>query len=167
MRGYDEVWVDEIAERAGISRGLLYHYFPTKRDFFVAVTECAASQVGELTEPDPTLPPQERLSAAIDRFLTFAESHPHGFLATYRGSLAGDPAVRAVVETAGNRQKERILAFLSPGVEPSVVQRLAAQGWLAFAREVTAVWLEARSPRREQICRLLEDALLAAFRAAT
>src|SRR5437879_6222914 len=43
-RAYEEIWVEEIAELAGISRGLLYHYFPTKRDFYVAVSRAAAAQ---------------------------------------------------------------------------------------------------------------------------
>ena len=50
-RAYEEIWVEEIAERAGVSRGLLYHHFPTKRDFYVAVTRAAAAEVGELTLP--------------------------------------------------------------------------------------------------------------------
>ena len=44
-RAYDEIWVEEIADRAGVSRGLLYHYFPTKRDFYVAVNRAAAAEV--------------------------------------------------------------------------------------------------------------------------
>ncbi|MGW2857715.1 helix-turn-helix domain-containing protein, partial [Streptomyces sp. NPDC001215] len=42
---YDEVWIEQVAEIAGVSRGLLYHYFPTKRDFFAAVVERAAAWV--------------------------------------------------------------------------------------------------------------------------
>src|SRR6266480_4589396 len=48
-RPYDEVWVEEIAAAAGVSRGLLYHYFPTKRDFFVAVVRQQFAHVAELT----------------------------------------------------------------------------------------------------------------------
>src|SRR2546427_10743578 len=79
-RAYDEIWIEEIAEHAGVSRGLLYHYFPTKRDFYVAVTRTAAEEVRELTEPDPSLPPDERVRAGIDAFLRYAEEHPQGFL---------------------------------------------------------------------------------------
>src|SRR5947209_10404289 len=60
-RAYDEIWVEEIADRAGVSRGLLYHYFPTKRDFYVAATRRAAAEAGQLTAPDPSLPADEQL----------------------------------------------------------------------------------------------------------
>src|SRR5947208_11102090 len=92
-RAYEEIWVEEIAERAGVSRGLLYHYFPTKRDFYVAVTRAAAKEAGDLTAPDPSLPADAQLRAGIDTFLRYAEQHSHGFLTAYRGSLGGDPEV--------------------------------------------------------------------------
>src|ERR671930_555067 len=81
-RPYDEVWIEEIAERAGVSRGLLYHYFPTKRDFFVAVVRSAVDEVYGLTEPDESLEPLERLRASVESYLDYAENHPHGILTT-------------------------------------------------------------------------------------
>jgi len=165
-RGYEEVSAEEIAERGGISRGLLYHYFPTKRDFFVAVAKAASLQVAALTQPDPALPAEAGVRQAIGRFLSYAETHPHGFLATYRGSVAGDAEVRAVVEEAWRRHEERILLLLAPGVEPSPLLRMAVRGWLAFAREVTAVWLESRLAPGERIIDLLQAVLFAVVRAA-
>jgi AcrR family transcriptional regulator len=160
-RAYEEVWVEEIAERAGVSRGLLYHYFPTKRDFYVAVTRTAAEEVGQLTQPDLDLPPQDRLRAGIDAYLRYAEAHPQGFLTAYRGSLAGDPEVRAIVEGGRRRQAERILAVITGGTEPSPLLRLAVRGWIAFAQDVTARWLEGREVSREAVCDLLSAALAA------
>src|SRR5436853_7646623 len=60
-RPYDEVWVEEIAAAAGVSRGLLYHYFPTKRDFFVAVVRAQLERLAELTTPDTSKPALESL----------------------------------------------------------------------------------------------------------
>src|SRR5436305_13021702 len=61
----DRVPVDEIAEAAGISRGLLFHYFPTKRDFYAAVAQEAARRLLVVTEPDPALHHTERLHATL------------------------------------------------------------------------------------------------------
>src|SRR6266540_3357316 len=60
-RHYEDVSIDEIATRAGVSRGLLYHYFPTKRDFFRAVVRAQAARMTQLTAPDPALEPIEQL----------------------------------------------------------------------------------------------------------
>src|SRR5438128_10633060 len=100
---YDDVWIEEVAERAGVSRGLLYHYFPTKRDFYVAVSRAAAEEVRELTEPDPALGPLEQVRAGLDAFLCKAAERSQGFLTAYRGRMAGDPEVRAIVEEGRRR----------------------------------------------------------------
>ena len=164
-RAYDEIWIEEIAEHAGVSRGLLYHYFPTKRDFYVAVTRTAAEEVRELTEPDPSLPPDERVRAGIDAFLRYAEEHPQGFLTAYRGSLAGDSEVREIVEQGRRRQADRIMSVVTGDAEPSPLLVLAVRGWIALAQDVTARWLEAREVTREQVGELLIAALAAAVKA--
>src|SRR5256885_3752097 len=141
-RAYEEIWVEEIAELAGISRGLLYHYFPSKRDSYVAVSRAAAAEAGEVSAPDPSLPPSERLRAGIDAFVRYAEEHSHGFLTAYRGSLAGDSEVRAIVEEGRQRQAARILDAVAGDVEPSPLVRLAVHGWIALAQSITPQWLQ-------------------------
>lgn len=158
-RAYDSIQVEEIAQRAGISRGLLYHYFPTKRDFYVAVQRSAAVDIAALTAPDSGLNPQDQVRAGVGAFVEYAEAHPHGFLTAYRGSLAGDPEVRATIEQGRQRQLERILAVLAPGRAPSPLLTLALRGWIAFAQEVIAHWLEERPASRAQISELLVRAL--------
>src|SRR5437763_15097284 len=86
-RPYDEVRIDEVAARAGVSRGLLYHYFPTKRDFYVDVVRESIADAYEFSEPDPSLPPLERLRTSVDGWLDYAESNAAGFLTTYGAGL--------------------------------------------------------------------------------
>jgi len=166
-RAYDELWVEEIAERAGISRGLLYRYFPTKRDFYVEVTRAAAAEAGELTAPDASQPPDEQLRSGIDAFLRYAEEHSQGFLTAYRGSLAGDPEVRAIVEEGRLRQSARIINIVVGDSEPPPLMCLAVQGWIAFAQNVIAQWLEQREPEREAVRDLLIGVLTGAIAGAT
>lgn len=161
-KGYEDVSVDDLANRAGISRGLLYHYFPSKRDFFIAVTEAAAAEVRELTRPDTSLAPAARLAAAVDAFLAYAEAHPQGFLTTYRGSVAGDPAIRNVVARARRRQGRRIVEVIAPGRAASPLLGLAVEGWLSFAQEVTASWLQKPSLPRSRVRDMLIRVLLCA-----
>ena len=90
-RPFDEVSIDDIAAAAGISKGLLYHYFPSKRDFYVAVIRSAADEMQALTEPDPALEPRERLAAALERYLEYVETHARGYATVLR---AGSAATR-------------------------------------------------------------------------
>ena len=69
---YDEVSIEDLAERAAISKGLLYHYFPTKRDYYAAVVREAARQLVTLTDLPEAMPPAQRLLEGLSRYLSAA-----------------------------------------------------------------------------------------------
>src|SRR3954471_6483441 len=95
---YDDVRIERVAEIAGVSRGLLYHYFPTKRDFFAAVVERESERMLRMTTAVPGVPVREQLAAGLDVFLEYVETHAHGFRAFHRADAAGDQAVRKVYQ---------------------------------------------------------------------
>src|SRR6478752_927431 len=65
-RAYDDVSIDDLARAAKISKGLLYHYFPTKRDLYVAgLREIAEELIERCTKLPADLPPNERVRAAL------------------------------------------------------------------------------------------------------
>src|SRR5882757_3163341 len=72
---YDELSMNKIAAEAGISKALLYHYFPSKRAFFEQTLSAWAGQLRERTEPDPALPPLEQLQGSLDAFLSLVEEN--------------------------------------------------------------------------------------------
>src|SRR5215471_68814 len=84
-RAYDDVSIDDLARVAKVSKGLLYHYFPTKRDFYAATVREPARQLLARTEIDPALPPLERLDKALDAYLDYVEEHGPAFSALLRG----------------------------------------------------------------------------------
>ena len=118
---YDEVWIEQVAEIAGVSRGLLYHYFPTKRDFFAAVVERESERMLRMTAAVPGVPAREQLAAGLDTFLEYVQAHAHGFRAFHRADAAGDQAVRRVYQRALAAQERQILAALAadPELGPS------------------------------------------------
>ena len=63
-RDYDDVSVDEVAEAAGVSHGLVFQYFGSKKGLYVACLEPLIVDFRERVEPDPELPPVERLRRA-------------------------------------------------------------------------------------------------------
>jgi AcrR family transcriptional regulator len=72
---YGELSMAEIARQAGISKALLYHYFPSKRDFFVATLQRAADELRARTEPDPAKPPLEQLTGSLEGYLELIEEN--------------------------------------------------------------------------------------------
>src|SRR5947199_2661723 len=72
---YDELSMSAIAREAGISKALLYHYFPSKQAFFVATLQDPAERLAERVRPDPGQPPAEQLSRALDAWLAWVEDN--------------------------------------------------------------------------------------------
>jgi AcrR family transcriptional regulator len=168
-RPFDEVSIDDIAAAAGISKGLLYHYFPSKRDFYVAVIRSAADEMQALTEPDPALEPRERLAAALERYLEYVETHARGYATVLRAGIGSDPAVADIVEEVRGAMVARLLDDLPvtpPGEEPPVALRVAVRGWVGFVEAASLDWLEhrglARAGLREMLIAALDGAVSAA-----
>jgi AcrR family transcriptional regulator len=163
---YDDVWIEQVAEIAGVSRGLLYHYFPTKRDFFAAVVERESERMLRMTAAVPGVPVRDQLAGGLDAFLEYVQAHAHGYRAFHRADAAGDQAVRRVYQLALDAQERQILAALAtdpefgPACEGRPEVRLAVRGWLAFTTSVCLEWLRGTELSRDQVRELCARALL-------
>lgn len=171
-RPVDEVSIEEIARAAGVSKGLLYHYFPTKKDFLIAALERGQEELATLTAPDPDLPPAEQLTASLDRFLTFVEEHEAAYATIFRSRGGGDQEIQAVLE-AGRRQRIDAVIESLAGWEPAPasVERTpsletAVQGWFFFIEGAVLRWLEHRDMERDELRELLGLALIGSLQAA-
>jgi AcrR family transcriptional regulator len=170
-RPHEEVSIEEIAETAGVSKGLLYHYFPTKKDFLVAAIKRGQRQLAERLVPDPSLPAEARLDASLEGFLDYVEGHATAYVAIFRGG-SGDPEIRAVLDAGRSEQMKALIdslgdweaspvkAELSPALETAV------QGWMFFVEGAVLRWIEFGDLDRGQIRMLLKTALGGALFAA-
>jgi AcrR family transcriptional regulator len=171
-RPYDEVSIEEIAEAAGISKGLLYHYFLTKKDFVVAVLREEVERVTALTAPDPALAPLEQIDASLDAFLDYVEHHASAYATIFRTRGGGDPDIRAVLEEGRDRRVQVVLdgvagQLLAAGARhDSPVLRSAVQGWIFFVEGVLLRWLDQRDLTRDELRVLLRSVLIDSLRAA-
>lgn len=170
-RPHTDVSIEEIAEAAGVSKGLLYHYFPTKGEFIVAALERGQQELAERLAPDPSLPPVQRLDASLDAFLDYVEEHPAAFAAIFRGE-SEDPAVTAAVEAGRAAQMDTLMTSIGEwdgapvSVERTPELEAAVQGWLFFVEGAVLHWLEAANLDRDRLRVLLRAALGGAVLAA-
>ena len=165
-RPFDEVSIDDIAAAAGISKGLLYHYFPSKREFYVAVVRHSADEMQAITETDPQLAPLERLAAGLDRYLEYVDTHARGYATVLRAGIGSDPEVAAIVEGVRGAMAGRILDDLTVDASAPPGVRIAVRGWVGFAEAASLEWLERRDLTRDELRELLIQALRSVVEAA-
>jgi AcrR family transcriptional regulator len=147
-RPYDEVRIDEIAERAGVSRALMYHYFPDKRAFFAAVVKDEADRLYQATNE---LPPTgltffEEIRLGVLAYMAYHEQNPEAAWAAYVGLGRSDPVLLGIDDEAKNRQMDHIMGRIgefvgaTPGktLEPDVGRdlRVIIQGWITMTFEI-------------------------------
>ena len=154
---YDEVSIEDLAERAAISKGLLYHYFPTKRDYYAAVVREAARQLVTLTDLPEAMPPAQRLLEGLSRYLSFVERHAPAYSTLLRGGIGSDPEVAAVIEETRQALLHRILRGIG---EVDVTLRLTLRGWIGFVEATSLEWLDHRELDREAMLSLWASSLL-------
>jgi AcrR family transcriptional regulator len=148
------------ARAAGISKGLLYHYFPSKRDLFVATLEAAAAELRTITEPDPSLPIPEQLVSVLDAYLAWIDAHADSYAKLLESASVSDD-VRSYMAQVRAGTVERMLDVLVSGGDPAAV-RTALHGFLWFMDGACLEWLANRDLSRDQ----LRDMLVTTFAGA-
>ena len=141
----------EVAREAGVARGLLHHYFGTKRDLYREVVRSMLRY--------PAVPSEDADPAiAIDRWLTMVSRNREAWLAALGASgPVRDPEVDALVEAGREEAVDRLIATL--GLRPTAHLRAALRAYSAFAEAATVEWLVRRRLTRRQIHDLLLSTL--------
>jgi len=163
-RSYDEIPIDEVAQRAGISKGLLYHYFRGKRDFYIATVQFAADELTSYLTPDPSLDAVAQVNQGVDRYLRYVEKKAASYVSLMRSGIGADPELEAVVATVRQRLMELVLSR-TPGKE-SPARRVAVRGWVGFVEAASLDWLQHKDLDREQLRDLCVRMLLASIAAS-
>ena len=152
-----ELTIDEVARRAGISRSLLFHYFATKREYYTAVTRAAADLMLEHLLPAAGDPPDEQVAGMLDRYVGWVETFRESHLAFVRGAAGGDPWVAEVYQDTRNRLVAVALQAL--GLTDDALCRQLVLAWFAFTEDLVGSWAEEPSMPRPELLVLLRDVL--------
>jgi AcrR family transcriptional regulator len=165
-RTYDEVSIDELARAAGISKGLLYHYFPTKRDFYVATVRHAAKDLLDRTFLPSDMDPIERLQGGLDAFLDYVSEHGTAYMSLLRSGIGADLEVARIVDETREAFSARLIEGL--GVDaPGPLVRVALRGWVGFVEAATVDWLSSgRVAKRESLRAILVEVLFGSVQIA-
>lgn len=166
-RSYDDVSIDDLAREAKISKGLLYHYFPTKRDLYVAgLTEIADELVAAITGVPADLPPIERVRLSLDAYLDFVNRRAPAFISLMRGGIGSDPDVAKVIDGVRQRLFDSFLGGspFAPMLAGDVRFETAVRGWIGFVEHVSLDWAAQPRMERTELREMLAQILLEIMR---
>jgi AcrR family transcriptional regulator len=159
---YEEISMRQIAQAAGISKPLLYHYFPSKIELFKAAVADQAAELATVIRPTGDGPPLQQLTDSLDAYLTWIAANSQAWLKLMR-SAATLPEASELIEGFRRGTLEQILGALTGGDVPRPALRTALQGWLGYVDGAILDWVGAGVDlTREQV----RDLIVAAFGAA-
>lgn len=142
-RSLDELSIDLLAEEAGISRGLLYHYFGNKHAFHEAVVRRAADDLIAQTAPPADGEPMERMLTSLAAYLDYVVANHEGYLSLVKAAQGGNETLREIYEEARSALNSRIFREDAQGdiIPDTPATRLVVRGWSAMVEEIVLSWI--------------------------
>ena len=150
--------IDEVAAEAGISRGLLFHYFPTKRDYHLACIEAAGRRILRNTEVDPALPPREQVESMVRLFVEQIERRRAFYLSLLHGTGTADVSLVEVYDAIWDEATTRVMTALALAAPT----RAVVHAWWAYVEDQALSWSAEPAGRRT---RSLEELVTHSVRA--
>ncbi|MEW2418156.1 helix-turn-helix domain-containing protein [Streptomyces sp. NPDC046866] len=149
---YDDVLMEDVAERAGVSRALLYQHFATKRELFAALYRQVAEHLLARTRLDPADTLVEQLTEGLDAHIAYFAENRNTVLAANR-ALAGDPVIQTIISDELDALRERLLGVL-PLADGAARQAVSGvlKSWLVFVQVLCVDWLAQTAETRQPRC---------------
>ena len=172
-RPLEEVSIEVLSEEAGISRGLLYHYFGNKQDFHRAVVRRAADDLVAVTAPGQGDDLVAVLTDSLGAYVDYVVANRPGYLSLVRAAAGGNEALREIYEEARASLTDRMLersgepGVAALGYEDTPAVRLMVRGWSALAESVVLDWsADPDGVTRDELLAALAGSLFGALDAA-
>jgi AcrR family transcriptional regulator len=147
--GYHAAAMDEIAERAGVSKPVLYQHFPGKLELYMALLETHVDElVRRVTDAMATTTDNKlRVRNAVGAFFDFVDGESQAFRLVFESDLRGEPVVQDAVERATEASVRVITATITADVGLDEDRaRLLAVGLVGISQVAARSWLAAQRP---------------------
>ncbi|MFL6153946.1 MAG: TetR/AcrR family transcriptional regulator [Ornithinibacter sp.] len=145
-RPVQELSLDEVAAEAGVSRGLLFHYFPTKTDYHRAVVEAARRRVGRNVSPDAGVAGDAAVRQVVERFLDQVARRRASYVALVLGQA---PIARAAGEDPVETVREHVAGVVVAATGLPEAALPAVHGWVAYLEDRALQWAALPVPERD------------------
>lgn len=157
--GYHAAAMDDIAERAGVSKPVLYQHFPGKLELYLALLDSSCDALVEAVRRAlaSTHDNEERVAATMNAYLDFVEDEGGAFRLVFESDLTNEPAVRERVDRVSRDCAEAISAVIQEDTGlPREESMLLAAGLAGLAQVTARWWISSGRPiGREEAAKLL------------
>ncbi len=143
-QGYHAAAMDDIADRAGVSKPVLYQHFPGKLDLYLALLDASCDAIIDncRTALESTQDNKQRVAAAIDVFYGYVAHDAGAFRLVFESDLTNEPEVRAHVDRVTVECADMIAAVIHDDTGlPSSASRLLAVSLVGMAQVSARFWL--------------------------
>ena len=143
-QGYHAAAMDDIAERAGVSKPVLYQHFPGKLDLYLALLDVACDQVIDNCRAAlaATHDNKTRVAAAMAAFYTYVAAENGAFRLVFESDLTSEPAVREHVERVTTECAAMIADVIHDDTGlPGEASRLLAVSLVGMAQVSARFWI--------------------------
>lgn len=160
-RGYHAAGMDEIADRAGVSKPVLYQHFPGKRDLYLALLDSADEQIVAevLTSMKSSSDNRERVTATISAYFAFVDREGGAYRLVFESDLVNDPQVRSRIAQVQEHCAQAVAEVIRHDTECTQQEAmLLATGVVGMAQVAARHWLaDGRAMSQEQAVRLVAE----------
>jgi len=146
---YDDVLVEDIAARAGVSRALFYYYYEGKRDLYVAMFKRSSTRLLARVSFDPQVPLANRIALVVNALIQSFVDNP--FEAVTLTRAADDAAIEAIVVDELRAVSEPLIDQLVADGRRRAPTEVAVESWLAFVRAACVKWIESSIISRDEL----------------
>jgi len=155
---FDEVTAEVVARAGGVSKGLVFHYFPSTSDLQVAILQAASAELLVELDVGAGLPPDEALKVGLEAFVRYIEQQPASYQAVARRA-SSDERLLAVFEETRSAVVDIMASTLGFSELPPGL-RLLFRGWIAMVEECILHWLDDKPVPRDELVEFLRRAAL-------
>jgi AcrR family transcriptional regulator len=141
--------MDEIADRAGVSKPVLYQHFPGKLELYIAVLQHYVDTLisGVRQALRSTTDNKQRVQAAVQAFYDFVDNDTGGYRLVFESDVMGEPSVARRVEYATEACVDAVFDVVArdSGLDPYRA-RILAVGLVGASQFTARYWLQAARP---------------------
>jgi AcrR family transcriptional regulator len=166
QQGYDNLAFEKVANQAGVTRNLVYHYFPGGRqELLEAAVHRAGEQLSSGWVTDPKVPLGERLTTNLNRMMDHASEPTDAWQLYRQGRGAADPSLLAIARLYRERMIDNIALNQLGTTDPPPIVRVALDGFVSYV-ETVIEGAAAEEMSRNQVLELVGGTLMSAMNAA-